>query len=114
MGDEDANKNVQKDQPTEGDRHLAQDNTINNNDNAMVQNLVTDMNNENTGGIPQNTGKEDTSVEKRKRRREAWEKTKDAGRRSDLHRGLGNILRRAEDLFVEVRCPISVVLLPCC
>ena len=42
------------------------------------------------------------SEEKRKRRREAWEKAKEAGRRFDLHRGLGNILRRAEDLLVEV------------
>lgn len=44
----------------------------------------------------------DTSEDKRKRRREAWEKAKEAGRRFDLHRGLGNILRRADDLLVEV------------
>lgn len=55
--------------------------------------------------IPKRTTQEQETqtAEKRKRRRETWEKAKQETERFDLHRGLGNILRRAEDLFVEVR-----------
>jgi hypothetical protein len=41
-------------------------------------------------------------LQNRKRRREEWQKSKEEQQRFDLHRALGNVLRRAEDLFAEV------------
>lgn len=51
----------------------------------------------------ENVHNEIDDISKRKRRRDVWERTKKEQRRFDLHRGLGNIVRRAEDLFAEVR-----------
>lgn len=42
-----------------------------------------------------------SETDKRKRRREEWEKLKEETERFESHRGLGNILRRAEDLLSE-------------
>lgn len=39
--------------------------------------------------------------DKRKRRREEWERAREETERFESHRGLGNILRRAEDLLSE-------------
>ena len=39
---------------------------------------------------------------KRKQRRTAWENSRKERKRFELHRNLGNVLRRAEDLLEEV------------
>ena len=97
--------------PTPGEESLAQEYKVSVRTQADDTKKIED-------GNTLNTKEEEKSAlqtaEKRKRRREAWEKAKEAGRRFELHRGLGNILRRAEDLFVEVRCFMSIGLGLCC
>jgi hypothetical protein len=47
--------------------------------------------------------KDDNVVLKRKQRRSTWENSRKERKRFELHRNLGNMLRRAEDLLEEVR-----------
>lgn len=44
----------------------------------------------------------DDNVLKRKQRRTTWETSRKERKRFELHRNLGNMLRRAEDLLEEV------------
>jgi len=97
--------------PTPGEESLAQENNVVVRAPADDTKQIDDEKTEKTRGEEKSAQQ---TAEKRKRRREAWEKAKEAGRRFELHRGLGNILRRAEDLFVEVRCCMWIGLVFCC